>query len=141
MLVRLIYASRASDEKLCDTLQSIMQTSHTNNPHHGITGILCHSDQVFMQVLEGGREAVNTLYGNILRDPRHSAVMLMLYEEITERRYGCWTMGQANLSKLNPSVLLKYSATPELNPHRMSGKMCLALIEELMATAVVVGRA
>jgi hypothetical protein len=140
MLVRLLYASRATDDKLCEMVQSIMQQAREHNPQHGITGILCHSDQVFMQVLEGGREAINTLYGKILRDPRHTDVVLLHYEEISERRYSGWTMGQANLSKINPSIMLKYSALPELNPHRMSGKMSLALIEELMATAAIVGR-
>nr|WP_314859007.1 BLUF domain-containing protein [uncultured Undibacterium sp.] len=141
MLVRLLYASRAIDGNLSDTVQNIMQQSRDHNPQHGITGILCHSDQVFMQVLEGGREAINTLYGHILRDPRHTDVILLDYEEISQRRYGGWTMGQANLGKINPSILLKYSALPELNPHSMSGKMSLALIEELMVTAAVVGRA
>ena len=141
MLVRLLYASRAVDGKLCDVVQSVMQQSREHNPQHGITGILCHSDQVFMQVLEGGREAINTLYGHIMRDPRHTDVVLLHYEEINERRYAGWTMGQANLGKINPSIMLKYSALPELNPHNMSGKMSLALIEELMATAAIVGRA
>lgn len=140
MLVRLLYASRATDDKLCEMVQSIMQQAREHNPQNGITGILCHSDQVFMQVLEGGREAINTLYGKILRDPRHTEVVLLDYEEISERRYSGWTMGQANLSKINPSVMLKYSALPELNPHHMSGKVSLALIEELMATAAIVGR-
>ena len=64
MLVRLLYASRAGEGKLCDVVQSVMQQSREHNPQHGITGILCHSDQVFMQVLEGGREAINTLFGH-----------------------------------------------------------------------------
>ncbi|MFZ6648699.1 BLUF domain-containing protein [Undibacterium sp. TJN25] len=140
MLVRLLYASRAADKKLCDIIADIMQQSRTHNPKNGITGILCHSDNVFMQVLEGGREAVNKLYAQILKDPRHTDVILLHYEEIMERRYSGWTMGQANLGKINPSILLKYSDLPELNPHAMSGKMSLALVEELIATASIVGR-
>jgi hypothetical protein len=49
-------------------------------------------------------------------------------------------MGQANMSKINPSILLKYSPLPVLDPHGMSGKMLLSLIDELMATASIVGR-
>ncbi len=140
MLVRLLYASRVQQEPLCEVIQNILHTAREHNPDHGITGILCHSDRVFMQVLEGGRDAINHLYGKILRDPRHSDVTLLHYEEISERRYAGWTMGQANLCKINPSILLKYSALPELNPHCMSGKMSLALIEELIATAAIIGR-
>ncbi|HTD02561.1 BLUF domain-containing protein [Undibacterium sp.] len=140
MLVRLLYASRAADQKLCDIIGDVMQQARSHNPKHGITGILCHSDHVFMQVLEGSREAVNALYAKILRDPRHTDVMLLDYEEILERRYSGWTMGHANLGKINPSILLKYSDLPELNPHAMSAKVSLALIEELIATAAIVGR-
>lgn len=140
MLVRLLYASRAVDDNLNDAIQHIMQQSRTYNPAHGITGILCHSNHVFMQVLEGGRNEVNALYSIILRDPRHTNVILLSYEEILERRFSGWTMGQVNISKLNPSTLLKYSSMPELNPHNTSGKISMALIEELIATASIVGR-
>lgn len=140
MLVRLLYASRVVDGTICDVVQAIVNQSRQHNPQHGITGVLCHSEQVFMQVLEGGRDAVNALYNNILRDSRHSDVILLDYEEITERRYAGWTMGQANMAKINPSILLKYSPLPELDPHRMSGKCLLALIDELIATASIVGR-
>ncbi len=92
MLVRLLYASRAIDTNICDTVQSIMLTSRSHNPQNGITGVLCHTDTVFMQVLEGGRDAVNQLYSHILKDTRHRDVILLDYEEITERRYGGWTM-------------------------------------------------
>ena len=49
-------------------------------------------------------------------------------------------MGQVNLSKLNHSILLKYSEKPELDPYLVSGKMSLALLEDLMATAAICGR-
>jgi hypothetical protein len=124
----------------CALIQEIMQQSHVHNPHNGITGILCHSDKLYMQVLEGGRDAINALYAKILRDPRHTDVVLLHYEEICERRYAGWTMGQANLSKVNASTLLRFSVLPEINPHAMSGKNSLALIDELMATATIVGR-
>jgi hypothetical protein len=86
-----------------------MQQSHAHNPRKGITGILCHSDKVYMQVLEGGRDAINALYAKIVRDPRHTDVVLLHYEEINERRYACWTMGQANLAKHQCLDLLRFS--------------------------------
>jgi hypothetical protein len=140
MLVRLLYASQSTGATPGESIHTIMQQSHAHNPRNGITGILCHSDKVYMQVLEGGREAINALYAKILRDPRHTDVVLLHYEEISERRYACWTMGQANLGKLNASTLLRFCEVPEINPHAMSGKHSLALIDELMATATIVGR-
>jgi len=139
MLVRLLYASRAVDPSPA-AIEAILLQSRQHNPGCGITGILCYGGGTFLQAIEGGRAAVNDLYGHILRDPRHQSVELLHYEEIVERRFGGWTMGQANLSRINHSILLKYSETPDLDPYAMSGKVALALLEELMATASIVGR-
>lgn len=84
---------------------------------------------------------MNKLYNHISQDARHNDVVLLHYEEIRERRFGGWTMGQANLSKLNTSIVLKYSERPEFDPYAVSGDVSLALLEELMATAAIIGRA
>lgn len=140
MLVRLLYASRAAAAVTPETIESILAQSRAHNPALGITGILCHGGDVFMQVLEGGRGAVNTLYNTIVRDPRHGEVVLLHYEEVAERRFAGWTMGQVNLARINPSLLLKYSEKPALDPFAVSGRASMALLEELMATAQIVGR-
>jgi hypothetical protein len=44
-------------------------------------------------------------------------------------------MGQVNMSRLNPSLLLKYSATPRWTRSRCRARSALALFEELVATA------
>jgi Sensors of blue-light using FAD len=139
MLVRLLYASRAVDPSP-EAIEKILIQSRQHNPSSGITGILCFGGNVFLQAIEGGRSAVNALYGHIQRDPRHQDVMLLNYEEIAERRFGGWTMGQVNLSHINTSILLKYSEKLELDPYAMSGVAALALLQELMATASIIGR-
>ena len=141
MLVRLLYASRAADAVTHEIVESILQSSRQHNPALGITGVLCHSGDVYMQVLEGGRAAVNGLYNRIVRDPRHTDIALLHYEEVPERKFSGWTMGQVNLAKVNASLLLKYSEKPVLDPFATSGLASMALLEELMATAQVVGRA
>lgn len=139
MLVRLLYASRAVPAVDQEELLSILRQSKAHNPTVGVTGVLCFSGGIFLQVLEGGRSAVNRLYNRIAADTRHTDVELLLYEEIGERRFASWSMGQVNMSRLNPSLLLKYSATPTLEPYSVSGKVSLALFEELVATASVMG--
>jgi hypothetical protein len=139
MLVRLLYASRAVDTSPA-AIESILAKSREHNPATGITGILCYGRGIFLQAIEGSRSAVNALYGTILRDARHQDVELLLFEEISERRFGGWTMGQVNLSRLNASIVLKYSEKPELDPYSVPGRASLALLEELMATASVGGR-
>ncbi|MDT7516402.1 BLUF domain-containing protein [Rhodoferax mekongensis] len=140
MLVRLLYASRAIDSNP-DAIEAILAQSRNYNPTCGITGILCYGGGIFLQAIEGGRMAVSELYGHIQKDARHKDVVLLHYEEITERRFGGWTMGQVNMSKINTNILLKYAERPELDPYSVSGKVSLALLEELMATASIIGRA
>jgi hypothetical protein len=140
MLVRLVYASRAVPTVDQAELAAILRKSKANNPTHGITGVLCFSEGIFLQVLEGGRSAVNQIYNRIATDSRHTQVELMVYEEIGERRFAGWSMGQVNLSRLNPALMLKYSALPALDPFAVSGRVSLALFEELMATASIVGQ-
>jgi len=141
MLVRLLYASRLEPaQDMGAIIDSILAQSRRHNPELGITGVLCHGGEVFIQVLEGGRVPVNVLYGRIAADSRHRDVTLLHYEEIAERRFGNWTMGQVNLAKINPSVLLKYLERAELDPFSVTGRASLALIEELIATAQIIGR-
>jgi hypothetical protein len=140
MLVRMLYASRATAPVDAETLQAILKTSRTHNPKAGITGVLCSTESLYLQVLEGGRAAVNALYLRIARDPRHAEVTLLGYEEIAERRFAGWSMGQVNLARLNPALLLKYSETSTLDPYAVSGRASMALFDELVATASVVGQ-
>lgn len=140
MLVRLLYASRASKEMTPEMIDGLLATSRRNNPALGVTGLLCHSGDIFMQVLEGGRASVNQLYTRICGDLRHQDVVLLHYEEITERRFASWTMGQANLSRVNPSIMLKYSERPVLDPFNTSGPVVMALLQELIETANVITR-
>ncbi|HEY7804943.1 MAG TPA: BLUF domain-containing protein [Orrella sp.] len=142
MLVRLLYVSRAADGQVTAELtESIMASARAYNLDNGITGVLCYGGDIFMQAIEGGRQEINALYSMILRDSRHCDVVLLHYEEIHERRFGGWTMGHVNLTKLNTSVVLKYSEKPKLDPYSMSGKVSMALLDELMLTASVIGRA
>ncbi len=141
MLVRLMYASRAVEPADAEVLSVILRQSQANNPRCGVTGALCFSGGIFLQVLEGGRGAVSRVYHRIASDPRHRDVELLSYQDIAERRFAGWSMGRVNVSRLNPALLLKYSETATLDPYCVSGQASMALFEELVATASVMGHA
>jgi hypothetical protein len=142
MLVRLLYASRATREIDEAFVTSILERSQKYNLEHGITGLLCTSAQngVFLQLLEGGRDAVNALYAAIVGDPRHRDVTLLDYAEIPERRFAGWRMGAVNLNRVNLGTILRFSEQPVLDPFLMTGAQALALLEELASTAAIVTR-
>ena len=137
MLVRLMYASRAAESVNHDELVAILKQSKAYNPAAGVTGVLCFSGGIFLQVLEGGRSHVSALYNRIAADPRHRDVVMLSYEEIDERNFAGWAMGQVNMKMLNPALLLKYSEAAVLHPYAASGKVSMALFNELVATASV----
>ena len=83
----------------------ILEQSRKNNPGLGITGILCFSEDLFIQVLEGVRDEVCELFNTIVRDQRHLIVRILTYEEIPERRFGGCTMGQVNITKIAPAFV------------------------------------
>ena len=138
MLVRLMYVSRASDSVNQNELVAILKKSKATNVGIGVTGVLCFSAGIFLQVIEGGRSAVSALYNKIATDPRHHDVVLLSYEEVTERSFAGWSMGRANLARLNPSLVMKYSETALLNPYAVSGKMSMALFNEMVASAAII---
>ena len=141
MLGRLLYVSRSVHPETPEETESILASSREHNIANGITGVLCFGGGIYLQAIEGGRNQVNALYTHIVKDPRHKDVVLLHYEEISERRFGGWTMGQVDTSRVNTNILLKYSERAELDPYNVSGKVSLALLEELMATASIIGRA
>jgi hypothetical protein len=140
MLVRLLYASRSVKPIDGAMLERILEQSRRNNRETGVTGVLCVCEgDVFLQALEGSREAVNRLYATVLRDDRHVDVTLLDYEEILARRFAGWRMGRVDLGRVNAAVVLKYSATSKLDPYTISGRTALVLLEELLDSASIVG--
>lgn len=137
MMVRCVYASRSAAPLDASTIEDILEKSRSKNPALGITGILCYSGDVFIQVLEGGRDEVCELYNSIARDNRHQNVRILVFEEIGERKFCNWTMGHVDLNRVNPGLLLKYHERAVLNPFSCSGKATMALLDELVASAAI----
>ncbi|HEX4510271.1 MAG TPA: BLUF domain-containing protein [Burkholderiaceae bacterium] len=143
MLVRLMYASRAATGFDTEELSVILRQSRTANGREGITGALCFCAQgrLFIQVLEGGREAVSRRYNRIAADVRHVDVTMLSFEEIAERRFASWAMGQVNMALLNRALLLKYSETANLDPWAVPAQASAAMFEEMIATAAIATQA
>jgi len=139
MLVRCLYASRAVAPLRETVIEAILEKSRQKNPRLGVTGLLCYSGDIFIQVLEGGRDAVCELFNEIVRDERHTNVRILLFDEIASRKFGGWTMGQANVAKAQ-TVVLKHSEKPQLDPFVGSGAATLAILTELLESGAITSR-
>ena len=130
MLVRALYVSRAAGPQTGTVTAGILSTSEAHNAAHGVSGVLCQGQGLYLQVLEGERAEVNRLYARILRDPRHKDVQMLSLEEITERRYPQWSMAHVMLPDDDALVRMKH---PEFDPYSASGAFVLRLVDELVA--------
>ena len=115
--VRLIYTSQSSELADLKTLRSILKIARENNAKNGITGILCYDKKYFLQWIEGNRMHINQLYSNIIKDPRHTNITLLDYQEIHVRTFEKWSMAYFSLLKASETLLSKYFIGPSFNPY------------------------
>ena len=131
MLVRLVYASTATEGVGMTEFKAILKQSQVNNTARDLTGVLAFNSKIFLQGLEGSREQVNELYSRLLRDPRHNTVAVLEFAEIEEREWAQWSMGFAAQSADNRALFLKYSGQSVFNPYTMHGSAVKKLLGEL----------
>lgn len=132
MLVQLTYASRTATTLGPGDVKDILQCSARNNQAIGVTGALCLANGIFLQQLEGDRQAVNTLYHRILKDRRHKEPAVLDMSEIVVRQFGSWSMGLVASTQENRQLFLKYSTTSEFDPYKMSPSTLRAFFSEVI---------
>ncbi len=137
-LVRLVYASRKTNDFNESDIEQLLASARTNNVANHVTGLLCFNRKYFLQCLEGSRAKVNETYHNILNDPRHSDIVLLDYREVESRKFDAWSMGYMPESSLTTPLNLRYSGTPEFDPYDMSGESAYQMMLELGATVPVI---
>jgi Sensors of blue-light using FAD len=128
--IQLLYVSRAVGPQTSTVTASILTTAQTQNARHGIGGVLCQGQGLYLQVLEGERSAVNRLFARIVADARHKDVELLHLQEVEQRRFAAWSMAHVELRADDPMVLLQH---PEFDPYSATGKMAMRLVDELCA--------
>ena len=137
MLIRVFYVSTAVGPQTSTVTASILRAAQAYNRKHGITGVLCQGQGVYLQALEGERSEVNRLYAHIFADQRHANIELVHCESITQRRYSNWSMAHVQLSELDPVTQIEWQ---DFDPYSVTGMLVLARIDELIASGRVIGQ-
>lgn len=88
---QLIYISRPFGYDPA-TLAAILITARHFNRLSEVTGALICRDDIFLQLLEGEREAVETTYRRIERDGRHVDPHVLVSGETDARQFAQWEM-------------------------------------------------
>ncbi len=109
-LYQIVYTSSSSELIGNSELEKILASARKNNARKAVTGMLLYSEGVFMQVLEGPREAVREIYNVISGDDRHYGVIVLLESNIDSRNFSQWAMGFKQSSKSSLAEEEGYSA-------------------------------
>jgi len=91
-LHQVLYRSQALQPLDEAQLQDLLEQSRPSNYAQGITGLLCHSQGHFLQLLEGPPEAVHTLYTKIRADRRHHQIVTLRDRPTPQRGFAEWRM-------------------------------------------------
>ena len=132
MLTQLIYISRAVGPQTTTVTTQILETARAFNKSHDLTGLLCQGQGLYVQVLEGERSVVNSLYRRIAADSRHVDAEIVLFGEIKNRQFKDWSMALVNLSIDDPMVTMKH---PEFDPYSADSRAIIGLITELLSSS------
>lgn len=92
MLCQLIYRSRVARRVRFADAEAIAAAAAENNAKLSISGLLLYTPAYFVQVLEGGRAAVELTFARIAKDDRHEEIEALAKREIEERQFGRWAM-------------------------------------------------
>lgn len=105
MVFQLAYVSQSQPALDQTVLSEILDVSQRNNARDQITGILMYHDEIFFQVLEGPKAAVEACYyDRIYHDTRHKVPTLMWSDSVNSRTFSDWAMGY-----VGPDEIGKYT--------------------------------
>jgi hypothetical protein len=92
MPYQIIYSSQATTPMSASSLEEILADARTGNKKHGITGVLMYFEDIFVQILEGEKDAVCELMVSIARDSRHHSLKVFYEAEVEKRAFESWSM-------------------------------------------------
>lgn len=96
-MYHLAYFSTATQHFTEDELKTLLESSKKNNQPAKITGVLLFIEGCFLQILEGPKDIVKSLFQKVKKDNRHKDVLRIFEGEVTERSFDKWSMGFKNI--------------------------------------------
>ena len=99
----MIYVSQAKKPMEAAELELLLSHSRKWNTTKSLTGLLIYRYSTdaksghFMQMLEGDKNEVHTLFDKIKKDKRHHTILTISQGEIENRMFSEWAMGFKNV--------------------------------------------
>lgn len=113
---RLKYVSRFAHPLTHADVQRIADLAAARNASVGLSGALVASGGVFIQILEGPTDALDSVLRRIRLDARHRDLVVLRREAVSSRLFGSWAMRFVELDedamkRMAPMVALIHGST------------------------------
>jgi len=135
MLTRLIYASEPTEALTPAVVQNIVDCARIHNQKMHLSGMLAFDSRHFLQVLEGDRAVVSSLYSRIAADSRHHRLELIELATTHDRRFARWSMNFAAADAAHGEIFLRFGVSAQFAPYSMSAAGALGLLEAMSVMA------
>ena len=125
---QIAYFSTAAEPQEAALIQAILATSRANNLRDDISGLLVAGGNRYLQVIEGPRRVMETLYANIRADQRHLAVTTLVERTTLERCFKGWTMAfrrEPTLDQFDSFPTVLRHLTDQVEDERLRGQIRL----------------
>ncbi|MEO7961174.1 MAG: BLUF domain-containing protein [Ginsengibacter sp.] len=99
MIYELVYYSSANKDVTQEDIEAILHTAREFNSAKDVTGCLLYFNNEFIQLLEGDEKIVRSLFSSIMKDSRHSEVILLAQGGKADRTFNNWSMAFHKLTK------------------------------------------
>jgi hypothetical protein len=109
-LIHLVYTSVATQPMKYQNFLELLIPAREKNHRLGITGMLLYQKGSFLQVLEGRKTVVETLFREIVADPRHTNITLLVKHLIDAPEYSNWDMKFTNIDTVDLGKLPRFSS-------------------------------
>lgn len=116
VIYKLVYVSTAAYLINEEELLGILKLARQNNKSNNLTGLLLYHDGSFIQLLEGRKQDVETLYNKIALDPRHFGMIRLLEDYSEKRDFPDWSMGFQRIDASLNKEIEGFSFLLENNP-------------------------
>ena len=113
-------------------MDKLLKTCTRNNSAVNVTGMLHFNGNYFLQVLEGGRAEVSSIYHRIAADNRHTNIIMISCQDVRERIFPNWSMSlHEGLEGETRDIFLRYFPSSTVTPEAVSTESLLDFMQDV----------
>ena len=139
MTYQILYISHAKQDFEDQDLVALLKKARTTNIAEDVSGFLLYNDQIFIQLLEGEKIAVEKIMCKISGDMRHEGIIFLIRGEAEcGRIFPDWSMGfrhmrfvdRMMITGLQESGLTELREMLSIKNHVPAAALLLTIINE-----------